>query len=602
MISGRQTDEMPYGDGGGICMGARQGDGENTRRLSRDGTGSRSAGEEREIPRVILFTGGCGSGKTTFARKLFAELQQEGIRTVYAAQQNAYLLDRDTAAANITLQDASAGETEEMDPEGAMSDCNARLQELAGAFAFEGLLHRQCSELSGGEKRITQILRGLYQIRTGGVLFLDEPTNDLDREQTERLIRLLNAGTGMMIIITHDDRLTGLADEIVEFPLQGNAAGILSGIRAAAEKAEVKPESGKTAGGQTAFFRKRMLKKRLFITFYTVMMLFAASVCTFYGAVSAQKTEPVMPLGNEIDLILPDSDYGAAALTSGAVPVKLLAALLGDLPIGEKARLLAEAQENIGRVPVNHDSLKDLPEEYVSWPLEYLLPEERTYLNIVEMYSERYAPESRADLSVLFSAEEEPAAENSVPAEEELLRELAVQTAKENAGAGITYLVLRTDGGGLSDFMGSETFRELADSDVFIKSRETVELAALITERTRLVQIAAASAAGEGILMLIFLISYAVLLAAGRKLFLVMRDAGLGKEAVLQTAGQAHRAGAARFILLSASIVLCSLLCRGGLTDTAAAFLPGAGISELFACLLSVTDRIVIHKIMTGDL
>lgn len=602
MMSCRQTDEMPYGDGGGICMGARQGDGENTRRLSRDGAGNRSAGAEQKTPRVILFTGGCGSGKTTFARKLFAELQREGIRTVYAAQQNACLLDRDTAAANIMLRDASACEAEEAGREGTRPGSLVRLQELAGAFAFEGSLQRQCSELSGGEKRITQILRGLYQIRTGGVLILDEPTNDLDPEQTGRLVRVLDAAAGPLIIITHDDRLTGLADQIVEFPLQGKDSEILPAIRAAAERAGEKQEAGRPAAEQDAFFRKRMLKKPLFIAFYAVMMLFAAAVCIFCSAFSAHGTEAVMPQEKEIDLILPDSDYGAAALTSGAVPVKILAALSGDLPIGEKARLLAEAQANIGRVPVNHDSLEDLPEEYASWPLEYLLPEERTYINIVEMYSEQYAPESRVNLSVLFSAEEEPAPEDAVPAEEGLLRELAVQTAQENVGAGITYLVLRTDSGGLSDFLESETFRELADSDVFIKSRETVELSALITERTRIVQIAAAAAAGEGILMLIFLISYAVLLAAGKKPFLVMRDAGFGKEAVLQTAGQAHRAGAARLILLSASIVLCSLLCRGGLTYTAAAFLPGAGISEFFACLLSVTDRIVIHTIMTGDL
>ena len=445
------------------------------------------------------------------------------------------------------------------------------------------------------------------------MLFLDEPTNDLDPDQTEHLLRLLENMTGVVIIlITHDDRLTGLADEILEFPFQRKEEEVIAEIHtAAAQFAEIHAAAahlcaarvGQDNSVQTAFFRGRMLKKGLFLSFYAVMALLSVLVCAFFSILSAQGTETVMPQENEIDLILPDSDYGAAALTAGAVPLKFLAALTGELSPGEKAKLLAEAQENIGRVPVNHETLMDLPEEYETYPLEYMIPEERIYINIPELYSEQYAPENGVNMSALFAAEEEAAHAEAVPADPALLRELTDLTAQENASAGITYLVVLTEEeGGLADFMESAVFRELADSDVFIKSRETVELSALITERTRMTQTAVTAAAGECILMLIFLVSYTVLLAGRKKLFLVMRDAGYGKEEILHTAGSAHKAGTARLMLLSAAIVLCSAICGGRLTDTPAAVLPCAAISELFAFLLTAADRITIKKIITGDL
>ena len=616
-MSGTSNGNMPYGGGGGICMGARRGDGENIRRLSPDGAYAGEMGKTRRKPRVILFSGACGSGKTTFARKLFAAFKEAGIRTVYAAQQNEFLLDKESAFANILLQDEKAGSASERSPE----EEQACLASLVSAFAFEGALHRQCNELSGGEKRIAGILRALFLIPTGGVLFLDEPTNDLDIEQTVHLIRMIESMAGvLLIIITHDDRLTGLADEILTFPLTETeeeaadricAAAVCMGGPAVTEHAPAAVKSGsrdkpgisRCDPERTSFFRKRMMKKGMFAVFYAVMALAALLACIFCYGGSDPGSGCVMPKENEIDLILPDSDYGAAALTSGAVPLKMLAALNGDLPVREKMKLLTEAQENIGKVPVNHESLMELPDEFTAYPLEYLIPEERVYINIIERYSEEYAPEDGADLSALFSAEEETFPENTVPADAVLLRNAADQTEKENPAAGITYLVLLTNGdSGLSDFSGSQTCRELAETDVFIKSRETVELSELLRERTRITQTALTAAAGESVLVLIFLLSYTVMLAGKKKLILIMRDAGYTEKMVRDLAGQSHCTGTVRALCITAAGLLCVVISGGPVTGAAAAVLPFAAISEIFAVLLSAADRIMIKTITTGDL
>jgi ATP-binding cassette subfamily F protein uup len=57
-------------------------------------------------------------------------------------------------------------------------------------------------DLSGGERRRLQLLRLLMD--EPNVLFLDEPTNDLDIETLTQLEDLLDGWPGSMIVISHD--------------------------------------------------------------------------------------------------------------------------------------------------------------------------------------------------------------------------------------------------------------------------------------------------------------------------------------------------------------------------------------------------------------
>lgn len=57
-------------------------------------------------------------------------------------------------------------------------------------------------DLSGGERRRLQILRLLMD--EPNVLFLDEPTNDLDIETLTQLEDLLDGWPGSMVVISHD--------------------------------------------------------------------------------------------------------------------------------------------------------------------------------------------------------------------------------------------------------------------------------------------------------------------------------------------------------------------------------------------------------------
>ena len=87
-----------------------------------------------------------------------------------------------------------------------------------------GLRDAYPSELSGGEMRRLAIARAL--IRRPGILLADEPTGDLDDENTKAVLSLLRhtADTGAaVLLVTHEREAAAYADRV--FRMSG---GVLS--------------------------------------------------------------------------------------------------------------------------------------------------------------------------------------------------------------------------------------------------------------------------------------------------------------------------------------------------------------------------------------
>lgn len=74
-----------------------------------------------------------------------------------------------------------------------------------------------CSHLSGGQWMRVRLAHALKE----RFLILDEPTNDLDREGREALLRFLRGRTEGALIISHDRECLSLCDEILELSQQG---------------------------------------------------------------------------------------------------------------------------------------------------------------------------------------------------------------------------------------------------------------------------------------------------------------------------------------------------------------------------------------------
>jgi len=87
--------------------------------------------------------------------------------------------------------------------------------ELIREFGIEGIKTAMPEELSGGELRRMAIVRSL--VRKPDILFADEPTGDLDDENTELVFRELkktaDSGTAVLVV-THENGVEKYADRI----------------------------------------------------------------------------------------------------------------------------------------------------------------------------------------------------------------------------------------------------------------------------------------------------------------------------------------------------------------------------------------------------
>ena len=88
-------------------------------------------------------------------------------------------------------------------------------------FMFEGAMqYTPISKLSGGEKRRLYLLRILME--SPNVLFLDEPTNDLDIDTLTILEEYLEEFNGSVITVSHDRYfLDKIANQIFAFQGHG---------------------------------------------------------------------------------------------------------------------------------------------------------------------------------------------------------------------------------------------------------------------------------------------------------------------------------------------------------------------------------------------
>ena len=114
-------------------------------------------------------------------------------------------------------------------------------QGIPGSLADQALMKRfwffgaqqvtRARELSGGERRRLQLLLALAQ--RPNVLFLDEPTNDLDLETIRLLEDFLSQWPGTLVVVSHDRTfLSRTTDRLLEVHPDGRVGDVPGGIDA----------------------------------------------------------------------------------------------------------------------------------------------------------------------------------------------------------------------------------------------------------------------------------------------------------------------------------------------------------------------------------
>ena len=97
------------------------------------------------------------------------------------------------------------------------AQAKARADELLERVGLGERTHHRPAQLSGGQQQRVAIARAL--VHEPPLVVADEPTAHLDHIQVEGILRLLRdlASPGRIVVVsTHDDRVTQLADRVVE--------------------------------------------------------------------------------------------------------------------------------------------------------------------------------------------------------------------------------------------------------------------------------------------------------------------------------------------------------------------------------------------------
>ena len=147
-----------------------------------------------------------GSGKSTLLNVLAED---------EAGEAGLHVAGRITEGKTVRLGYLRQSDTEldpALTPREAVTEVRGTLDSAQGAAAASQLLDQlglrgdtqwtPAGELSGGERRRLQLLRIL--LAEPNVLFLDEPTNDLDVDTLTELEDLLDGWPGSLILVSHD--------------------------------------------------------------------------------------------------------------------------------------------------------------------------------------------------------------------------------------------------------------------------------------------------------------------------------------------------------------------------------------------------------------
>ena len=190
-----------------------------------------------------------GSGKSTFLNVLSERLKSDtGTVKIGPSIKIGYFTQESTELKPSQSVVGSLREIADYIDCGVGRDRYITAKELLLRFLFPNYQHTSLIEtLSGGEKRRLAILRVL--MANPNVIFLDEPTNDLDIQTLNALERYLENFYGTLLVVSHDraflDRTVNFIyafdgkGNIKEYP--GNYSAYLEKIEAAG-KAGVKIE------------------------------------------------------------------------------------------------------------------------------------------------------------------------------------------------------------------------------------------------------------------------------------------------------------------------------------------------------------------------
>ena len=261
-----------------------------------------SKGELRILKNSLtLITGENGCGKSTLLKKILYNYHNA---VVMVSQENDEVFSRLSVVENITMMQTDISQM--------------LVKSELSKYGMQDILDKTPAKMSGGEKRILSILRGLLSNRE--IIILDEPTKDLDYRIFEKIKKIIEdyKKKKTIIVVTHDERLYDIAEEIYHF--ENKIINKIKNNSEGGKKIDI-IESDKIVN-------EKPLINRIFRTDYFFMyflILITVITCVFFGLIVNESNVKIeRPNDMDIELCNTIYDNHNKLIKKGFLPTAIL--------------------------------------------------------------------------------------------------------------------------------------------------------------------------------------------------------------------------------------------------------------------------------------
>ena len=194
-----------------------------------------------------------GSGKTSFLKLLVGEMSADSGKVKVAKDLEFSYFDqkrKDLIPDHSLQRILCPGGSDYVDVMGKSRHVCGYLKD----FLFDPkMVHHPVSVLSGGQKN--RLMLAKIMANPGGLLILDEPTNDLDMDTLDMLEDMLASYTGTLLVVSHDrDFLDQTVSKVLAFEGNGKVEAVIGGYKdylAKRKGIETQSETPKAKGKKT---------------------------------------------------------------------------------------------------------------------------------------------------------------------------------------------------------------------------------------------------------------------------------------------------------------------------------------------------------------
>lgn len=180
---------------------------------------------------IYVVIGESGSGKTTLANLILRcicpsegqiRINDKNIKdiSIKSLHENISLVEQEPRMFNDTIYNNITYGLKDIHMDEIIALCDKiQILEFINKLPqkFDTVISENSNNISGGEKQRIVLCRAL--LKKSSVIILDEPSSALDKNNTVKLVNILNniRSNKIIIVITHSNNFNDIADEIINF-------------------------------------------------------------------------------------------------------------------------------------------------------------------------------------------------------------------------------------------------------------------------------------------------------------------------------------------------------------------------------------------------